>query len=88
LEKVTWQAQREVWRLPQSCPNLVFWTVGNDGVFTHTKLKPLLIKEKTALLQQCLTLEDDVAKIMRHELQRDIISWGACSLAEASKECC
>jgi hypothetical protein len=87
LEKVMWQVQREAWRLPQSCPNLVFWAGGNDGVFTNTKLKPLLIKEETALLQQCLTLEDDVAKIMRHELQDAIVSWGACSLTEASKEC-
>ena len=87
LEKVMWQVQREAWRLPQSCPNLVFWAGGNDGVFTNTKLKPLLIKEETALLQQCLALEDDVAKIMRHELQGVIIGWGACSLAEASKEC-
>ncbi len=38
-------------------------------------------------MQQCLTLEDDVAKIMRHELQGTIISWGACSLVEVSKEC-
>ena len=82
-----WQVQREAWRLPQSCPNLVFWASGYDGAFTNTKLKPLVIKEETALVQQCLTLEDDVAKIMRHELQDTIISWGASSLAEASKEC-
>ncbi len=38
-------------------------------------------------MQQCLTLEDDVTKIMRHEFQDTIISWSACSLSEASKEC-
>jgi hypothetical protein len=50
-------------------------------------LKSLLIKEETALLQECLTLEDDVAKIMRHELEDAIITWGDCSLEEVSKEC-
>ena len=85
LDTVIRQTQRKAWKLPPGCPDLALWAGEDHGSLAYPNSKAIIIKEETGLLHQCTSLDDDLARMVRWDMQNTVLRWGCNSLEETSK---
>ena len=58
----------------------------SDMSLAYPNSKAIISKGETGLLHQCTALDDDLAPMVRWDMQHAVLRWGCNSLEEASKE--
>jgi hypothetical protein len=69
LDMVIRQTQWKAWKLPPGCPDLALWAGEDHGSLPYPNSKAIIIKEETGLLHQCTALDDDLARMVRWDMQ-------------------
>jgi hypothetical protein len=86
LGKVIRKTQWKAWKVPPGCPDLALWAGEDHGSLAYPNTKAIIIKEETGLLHQCTSLDDDLVRMVRWDMQNTVLQWGCNSLEETSKE--